>query len=359
MRFVHESLAQRVCFGRGEAVDLAVREVSRLGTRVMLIAAEAEAALAHPFASALPIATVFDDVVMHVPWPVAERAREAAARCSADVIVSVGGGSTTGLAKAVALTNGVPIVSVPTTYAGSEATNVWGVTVHGRKQTGVDPRVLPRAIVYDAELSRGLPVDFSIASGLNALAHCVDSMWAPRANPISRAVALEGIRALRRGLPQIRVDPQDMDGRELMLLAAYLSATAFASAGSGLHHKLCHVLGGSCDLPHAETHAIMLPYVVALNARAGGQVMGDLAAAFGADTAQKGLARLRAELDAPTRLDVYGLRADQVPHVAREVMAVVPDTNPWPVDVADLEMIIEAARVGADPATLHPTAGVR
>jgi alcohol dehydrogenase class IV len=358
MRFDHEGVSQRVCFGTGEAIGLAVREVERLGRRVLLIAGEAEAVLAQPFVDALPVVAVFQDVVMHVPLQVAERAREAVARTAADVIVSVGGGSTTGTAKAAALTTAVPIVCVPTTYAGSEATNGWGMTDGGRKSTGVDPRVLARSIVYDAELSRGLPIDFSVASGLNALAHCVDSMWAPRSDPINRAFAVEGIRSLRRGLTRIKADPQAIEGREEMLLAAYLSATAFASAGSGLHHKLCHVLGGSCDLPHAETHAVVLPYVLAFNAQAGGHAMRDLAAAFGAETAEAGLAQLRAEVGAPTRLGDYGLRADQVAQVARDVMAVVPDRNPWPVDVFDIEAIVEAARTGADPRAVA-AAGLR
>ena len=351
MRFDHESPAQRVCFGTGQAADLVKREVDLLGERVLLIASEAETAIAEPLASALPVVAVFRDVAMHVPLRAAERAREAAEHHAADVILSVGGGSTTGTAKAVALTSGAPIVCVPTTYAGSEATNVWGITDAAKKQTGTDPRVLPRSIIYDAELSRMLPIDFSVASGFNALAHCVDSIWAPRANQINRAFALEGIRALRRGLHQIKADPRSLDGREQMLLAAYLSATAFSSAGSGLHHKLCHVLGGNCDLPHAETHAVVLPYVLAFNGAAGGQAMSGLAAAFGADTADAGLRQLRADMEAPTRLADYGLRVDQVAAVAREVMAALPAGNPRPVSVCDIEAIIDAARVGADPCT--------
>ena len=152
---------------------------------------------------ALPVAVLHDEVVEHVPVEVAERARAAAAGHDVDALVSVGGGSTTGLAKAVALTTGLPIVAVPTTYAGSEATDVWGLTEGGRKTTGVDPRVLPRAVVYDASLTLSLPVRLSVASGLNALAHCVDSMWAPRADPIDQALAREGIRALAPGLPRV------------------------------------------------------------------------------------------------------------------------------------------------------------
>ena len=166
-----------------------------------------------------------------------------------DSIVCVGGGSTTGLAKAVALTTGLPIVAVPTTYAGSEATRVWGLTKAAVKTTGVDSRVLPRAIVYDASLTVSLPADLSVASGLNAMAHCVDSMWAPGSDPIDRALAEEGIRALAAGLPAVVADPRDLQGRERTLYGAYLAAVAFSSAGSGLHHKICHVLGGRSTFP--------------------------------------------------------------------------------------------------------------
>ena len=203
---------------------------------------------------------------MHVPTSVAERAREVAAAHEVDLLVSVGGGSATGLVKAIALTSGLPIVAVPTTYAGSEATNVWGMTEDNRKTTGVDPKVLPQAIVYDASLMVTLPVEMSVASGLNALAHCIDSLWAPKADPINAALAAEGARALHAGLLAVAADPAGLPGREEALYGAYLAAVAFASAGSGLHHKICHVLGGMFNLPHAQTHAVVIPHVLAFNA---------------------------------------------------------------------------------------------
>src|SRR4051812_23404751 len=171
----------------------------------MAIASDADRA--EPVLVDVPVAVLHTDVAMHVPWEVAEGGRAVAAEHGADAVVCVGGGSTTGLAKAVALTTGLPIVAVPTTYAGSEATDVWGLTEGDRKTTGVDPRVLPRAIVYDATLMLALPVPTSVASALNALAHCVDAMWGPRADPIDRSLALEGIRALREGLPRVVEDP--------------------------------------------------------------------------------------------------------------------------------------------------------
>ncbi|WP_300602509.1 maleylacetate reductase [Trebonia sp.] len=350
MRFVHDNLPQRVCFGSGEAAASLQREIANLNTsRVMVIAAEAEKDLAEGITKSLPIAIWHDDVVMHVPVPVAEHAREAAATANADVLVSVGGGSTTGLAKAVAMTTGLPVVAVPTTYAGSEATPVWGLTEGARKTTGIDPVVLPKVIVYDAALTLSLPVPMSVASGLNALAHCVDSMWAPNADPINAAFAAEGIRSLAEGLPRVVADPFDLDGREHALYAAYLSATAFASAGSGLHHKICHVLGGAYNLPHAQTHAVVLPYVLAFNAPAAPEAERRMAQAFGASRAIDGLQDLRRELDAPRALADYGFTEDAIPAAAEAILPAVPPTNPRPVTGQDLRRLLRAAWSGADP----------
>jgi maleylacetate reductase len=350
MRFVHDTLPQRVCFGSSEAAAQLTAQVSELGaTRVMLIAAKSEMHLADTVAAGLPVALRHDDVAMHVPVEVAERARAAAAQSGADLLVCVGGGSTTGLAKAVALTTGLPIVAVPTTYAGSEATPVWGLTEGARKTTGTDPRVLPRVIVYDAALSMSLPVDLSVASGLNALAHCVDSLWAPNADPVNAALAAEGIRSLRAGLPRVVADPLDLAGREDTLYAAYLSAAAFASAGSGLHHKICHVLGGKYNLPHAQTHATVLPYVLAFNAPAAPDAGRRIAAALGAPGALDGLMALKEELGAPRALADYGFTEAAVDEAADAILPSVPPSNPREVTVADLRALLRAALTGRDP----------
>ena len=350
MRFEHEGLAQRVLFGSAEAAQAVTEEIGRLdGRRVMVIAGAGERGLAESVTAGLPVAVHHDEVVMHVPVEVAERARTVAGAHDVDTIVCVGGGSTTGLAKAVALTTGLPIVAVPTTYAGSEATNVWGLTEGAKKTTGVDGRVLPRAIVYDASLTLGLPVAMSVASGLNALAHCVDSMWAPRADPIDRAIAGEGIRALHLGLPQVAATPRGLDGREYALYGAYLAAVAFASAGSGLHHKICHVLGGRYDLPHAQTHAVVLPHVLAFNVPNAPEAEQRIAAAFRARTAVEGLQALRTELDAPTALRDYGLREADLPGAVEAILSAVPAGNPTPVDSVNLARLLHAAWEGADP----------
>ena len=350
MRFVHDNLPQRVCFGSGEAAAHLGAEIENLkAANVMVIADKAEQDIAGTVTAQLPVALRYDDVVMHVPVEVAARARDAAAAAAADALVSVGGGSTTGLAKAIALTTGLPIVAVPTTYAGSEATPVWGLTEGARKTTGTDPRVLPKVIVYDAALTVTLPVPMSVASGLNALAHCVDAMWAPNADPINAAFAAEGIRSLRTGLPKVVTDPFDLDGREHALYAAYLSAAAFASAGSGLHHKICHVLGGKYNLPHAQTHAVVLPYVLAFNAPHAPEAERRIAGAFATNRAIDGLEDLRRELDAPHALRDFGFSEDAIPEAADAILPSVPPGNPRPVTAGDLRRLLRAAWSGADP----------
>jgi maleylacetate reductase len=349
VRFTHDWLPQRVVFAGGGATEALAEEVGRLGaSRVMAIASDA--ARAAPVLAGVPVEVVHSEVVRHVPVEVAERARAVAVDRGVDALVCVGGGSTTGLAKAVALTSGLPIVAVPTTYAGSEATDVWGMTEQGRKMTGVDRRVLPRAVVYDAGLMLGLPVPTSVASGLNAVAHCVDSMWGPRADPIDRSLALDGLRALRTGLPLVVEDPMELPGREQTLYGAYLAAVAFASAGSGLHHKICHVLGGMFDLPHAETHAVVLPHVLALNAPAVPEIERRLADALVAGSALGGLLDLRVELGAPSSLRELGMGADDVARAVQPVLDAAPQDNPVVLNAENVLALLRAAWAGEDPA---------
>lgn len=358
LAFDHEILAQRVLFGTGTAAARLTSEVARLGaSRVMVIASKAESELATSTASGIDVVLWHHDVVMHVPAATAEKARAAALEYAIDLVVCIGGGSTTGLAKAVALTTGLPIIAVPTTYAGSEATNVWGLTEESRKTTGMDPKVLPVAVIYDPALTLSLPGAVSIASGLNGLAHCIDSLWAPRADPINAALAAEGIRALGQGLPLIAQDSQDLEGREQALYGAYLAAAAFASAGSGLHHKICHVLGGTFNLPHAQTHAAVLPYVLAFNAPQALGASARIAAAFGvsgtgAEDALAGLQHLRSHLDAPKSLAEYGFRADGIGHAVQIILPTVPASNPRPVTAENLTALLEAALTGDSPESL-------
>lgn len=350
LSFVHATPAARVVFQSGRAMPNVVAEVERIpATRVMLIATASQEAVAVQLRAVLPVVVDWSDVAPHVPVETAERARRAAEEARADVIVAVGGGSTTGLAKAVALTSGIPIIAVPTTYAGSEATDVWGLTENGRKTTGTDPRVLPRAIVYDPALTLTLPRELTVASGLNALAHCVDSLWAPRADPINAAFATEGIRALSRGLRAVVTSPADGSGRGETLLGTYLAAAAFASAGSGLHHKICHALGGTYGLPHAETHAIVLPYVAAFTLPSAPEAERRLADAFGSDTGLAGLQALRHDVNAPVALRDHGLHEKDIPAAAALILPAVPASHPRPITEADLRVLLRAAWAG-DPA---------
>ena len=348
--FEYQSYGQRVVFGAGNARAALAAEVERLsGARILLIVADAEHDVARALTEGLPVAATFTGVRPHVPAAVAAAVRAVAADSGADVVVSVGGGSTTGTAKAVAMTTGLPIVAVPTTYAGSEATAVWGVTDAGRKTTGTHPAVLPRAVVYDPDLTMSLPVDLTVASGLNALAHCVDSLWAPNANPVSSALAVAGVRALRDGLPAVRRDAADRAARESLLYGAYLAALSFAGAGSGLHHKICHVLGGTWDLPHAETHAVLLPHVLALNADHAAAATARVAAALGETDAVDGLLRLHDDLAAPRTLRSLGMPESGLAEAVDLVVAAAPDDNPAPVTPTSVRGLLERAWSGAPP----------
>jgi len=350
MRFVHQTLPQRVVFASGDSPAAVAREIEALGrSKVLLIASDREEAQAAPIMAQIPVVLRHDEVVMHVPVGVAARAREAAVACGADIVVTVGGGSTTGLGKAVALTTCLPVIAVPTTYAGSEATNVWGLTEGETKTTGVDDRVLPASVVYDAGLLTTLPGEMTVASGLNALAHCIDAMWGPRADPIDRVLAQEGIVGLAAGLTLVKADPSSLEGIEQTLYGAYLAAVSFAGAGSGLHHKICHVLGGMFNLPHAQTHAVVLPHVLAYNAPSAPEAERRIAQGLGSATAREGLGALRARLDAPRALRDYGMPEDGIAKAVGPIMAAIPGNNPRTVTEDSLTALLQAAWAGEEP----------
>jgi maleylacetate reductase len=341
--FTFDQLAARIVFGAGRARTDLAGEISRLGAeRVLVIAstrdAERVAALVEPLGDL--VAGTFTAVREHVPLPTAEAARAAAAEVRADAVLAIGGGSTVGAAKAVALTARLPVVAVPTTYAGSEVTPVWGLTENGRKTTGTDPAVLPRVVVYDPELTATLPRDLAAASGFNALAHAVEAMWAPRRNPVSTAVAEEAIGRLATGLR--KDDPAEL------LCGAWLGASAFAVAGSGLHHKLCHVLGGTFDLPHARTHAVVLPHVLAFNAPGAPDAVARVARALGVADGVAGLRALADEHGVPRGLRALGMPEDGIEKAAALTEPAVPEDNPVPVGDGALQRLVRAAWSGED-----------
>ncbi len=352
--FAYESASARVVFGPG-AVDRVAAEAAALGARrVLLIADPWARAVAERIGPQLgdALVGVLDTVVQHVPEDLAEGARRRAADLRADAVVSVGGGSATGLAKAVAVASGAPIVAVPTTYAGSEATPVYGIT-GTHKVTARDRRAQPRVVVYDPELTVGMPPRLTATSGLNALAHAVQAPVAPTTNPISTMYALEAIRRLRAALPRAVRRGDDLDARAEALLGAYLAGTAFAGAGSGLHHRLCHVLGGDFGLVHADVHAVLLPYVVAYQQAVRPAAFGPVAAALGVTDAAAGLHDLAVDLGAPTSLAEIGMPADGLAAAAQRAATVLagPEVRP-PIDEARLRVLLGDAHAGRQ-STLH------
>lgn len=356
LRFTHDTLSQRVVLDSGRVIERVLSEAEQLGmSNPMLISTEGTHEVAERLAQELPPAIHWRDAIQHVPREVADAATVAARNSGADGLISIGGGSATGLAKAVALETSLPIIAVPTTYAASEATPVWGITEERTKTTGIDPVVLPAVVIYDADLVATLPEKMAVASGLNAMAHCVDSLWAPKANPINRALGLESARALSTALRGL-VGDGGQAAREQALYGCYLSGVAFASAGSGMHHKICHVLGGTFNLPHAETHSVVLRYVAALNLPAVPEVAEALAQALGAEDAIDELNRLYGEVGAPVSLSELGMPEEGIPEAVDRVLAAVPAGNPTEATRDNITALLTAAFHGDDPARINELA---
>ncbi len=281
--FIYNGLPSRVVFGAGSLAHLE-REIKALGaSRALVLSTPEQRSSAERVAQLLGdrAAGIFDRAVMHVPIETAREAREEARRLGADCAVAIGGGSTTGLGKAIAMESGLPILAIPTTYAGSEMTPIYGITEAGMKKTGKDIRVLPRTVIYDPELTLTLPVGMSVTSGINAIAHAAEGLYSIESNPVIDLMAEAGIAAIGRALPAIRRQPDDALARADALYGAWLCGTVLGSVGMSLHHKLCHTLGGSFNLPHAETHTIVLPHALAYNAAAAPQAMRRIARALG------------------------------------------------------------------------------
>mgnify|MGYP005841446699 CR=1 FL=1 len=351
LAFTFQGLPSRVVFGE-RSLDRLADEVARLGcTRALVLSTPEQRATAEEVARRLGerAAGVYAAAVMHVPLEVAQAARAEAQRLAADCCVAVGGGSTIGLGKAIALAFGLPIVAVPTTYAGSEMTPIWGLTEAGVKRTGRDLRVLPRTVIYDPLLTLSLPPALSATSGFNAIAHSVEALYAEDANPIVSLMAEESIRALARALPAIVARPQDRAARSQAQYGCWLAGYALGSVGMALHHKLCHTLGGTFDLPHAEVHTIVLPHAVAYNRAAAPEAMDRIARALGAADAAQGLYDLAARLGAKLRLAEIGMPADGLDRAA-ELAVTSPYHNPRPVTRDGVRALLQDAFDGRRPA---------
>lgn len=349
-RFEYQGRPGRVVFGAGRRSELAA-EIDRLGLRrVLVVSTPGRADLAAELAAPLGdrLAGLHPHAVMHVPAAVAADAVRRTGELGADGCVAVGGGSAIGLGKIVARDTGVPLLAVPTTYSGSEATPLWGMTRDGRKQTGHDPRVLPATVLYDPELTLSMPVGLAASSGVNALAHAAEALYAPDASPVTSLVAAGAARSLAGGLPRIVAEPSSVPARAEVLQGAWLAGWCLASATMSLHHKLCHTLGGMFDLPHAPTHANVLAHVLAFNLPAAPAADTALRAALGTDDVPGRVHALVAGIGAARSLAELGLPADGVDRVVEQVVAE-PYANPRPVTPDGVRAVLRAARAGEPP----------
>lgn len=349
--FTYTQLPGRVVFGVG-ALDHLPREIELLGaTRALVLSTPEQEAQAEDVAKRLGAccAGMFPRAVMHVPVEVARAARDEAKRLGADCAVAIGGGSTTGLGKAIALESALPILAIPTTYAGSEMTPIYGLTEGGLKKTGRDRKVLPRAVIYDPTLTLGLPVGLSVSSGFNAIAHAAEGLYAEDANPIMSLMAEDGIRALARGLPAIVKNSKDLEARSECLYGAWLCGAVLGAVGMALHHKLCHVLGGTWNLPHAETHTVVLPHALAYNAEAAPDAMRRIERGLGAPYAAAGVYDLMKSLGAPVALKDIGMKEAELDRAA-ELATTAPYFNPRPIDRQGIRALLDNAFSGRRPA---------
>ncbi|MEO5861381.1 MAG: maleylacetate reductase, partial [Burkholderiales bacterium] len=311
--FLFSARFPRVVFGAG-SLQYLEREIDLLGAkRALVLSTPEQRGQAEEVAKRLGerAVGVYDKAVMHVPIENARAAREEAKRLNADCAVAIGGGSTIGLGKAIALESGLPILAIPTTYAGSEMTPILGMTEDGLNKTLRDERVLPKTVIYDPELTLTLPAKLSATSGMNAIAHSVEALYAQDANPIISLMAEESIRVLAHALPKIMRNTKDITARSEAQYGAWLAGASLGAVGMALHHKLCHTLGGSFNLPHAETHTIVLPHAVAYNASAAEPAMVRLARALGLEDkldAARSLYELIKSMGAPVALKDIGMQ---------------------------------------------------
>jgi len=345
--FVYEALPSRVIFGAG-SLDKLPEELERLGaTKALVLCTPEQRATGISIVERLGsrAAGLFDQAAMHVPIEIAQAAREEARSLNADCSVAIGGGSTTGLAKAIALTSSLPILAIPTSYAGSEMTPIWGLTESGRKTTGRDARVLPKTVIYDPNLTVSMPPMLSVTSGINAMAHCAEALYAKDANPIISMLAEEGIRAMAGSLPLIVRDPANLEARSNALYGAWLGGVSLGAVGMALHHKLCHTLGGTFNLPHAETHTVILPHAIAYNAEAAPEAEARMAKALGANSAARGFHDLAQLLGAPVSLNQLGMKETDLDKAA-ELAVQNPYYNPRPITKESIRTLLQNAFAG-------------
>jgi maleylacetate reductase len=349
--FIFPGLTTRVVFGHGTLAQVP-DEVARLAhSRALVLSTPHQQAEAQALADRLgdKAAGIFAGATMHTPTDVTDQAIAAFHSAKADCVVSLGGGSTTGLGKAIAVRTGADQVAIPTTYAGSEMTDILGETQGGEKTTRRDPAIRPEVVVYDIDLTLTLPVALTVTSALNALAHAMEALYAPDRNPVIDAMVREALPAFRDALPVLIRSPQDRNARADALYAAWCCSTALGYVSMALHHKLAHVLGGSFGLPHAETHAVLLPHTTAYNEPAVGNLLNPIADTFGHGSAAKGLWHFAKSVSAPMRLADLGLTAQDLDRAA-DIATKNPYANPRPVTRDGIRQLLQQAYDGQCPA---------
>ncbi len=347
--FTYQINPARIVFGPGTLARVAEEIMGQGCRRALILSTPFQKADADQLSQQLGRLSVgvFAEAAMHTPVEVTERALAAYAATGADCVVALGGGSTIGLGKAIAYRNDAPQIVVATTYAGSEVTPILGQTENGLKTTVRDAKILPEVVIYDPDLTLGLPVAMSVTSGLNAMAHAVEALYAQDRNPVSSLMAVEGIRALKEALPRIVADPTEAAARSQALYGSWLCGTVLGTVGMALHHKLCHTLGGSFDLPHAETHAIVLPHSAAYNAAAAAGALQPAADLFGGSVGG-GLYDFAASLGAPLALRDLGLQEADLDRAA-DLAVRNPYWNPRPIEREAVRALLQRAWAGTRP----------
>lgn len=348
--FIYNALPSRVIFGSGTLAQTA-DELRTLGcSRALILTTPQQRGAGEQLQAQLGdlVVGLYDNATMHTPIEITRDALEVVERSRADCVIALGGGSTIGLGKAIALNTDLPQIVIPTTYAGSEATPIIGQTEKGLKTTQRTLKVLPEVIIYDIDLTLSLPAEMTVTSGLNAIAHAVEALYAKDANPLISMLAEQGIAAIARALPRIHLNPDDVEARSDALFGAWACGTCLGAVGMSIHHKLCHTLGGSFDLPHAQTHTVVLPHAVAYNAEAAPQAMERIARALGTDNAAQGLFDLAKSLDVPTSLAQIGMKPGDLAR-ATQIACASPYWNPRPIESDAIGELLANAYAGKRP----------
>ncbi|MEM7133814.1 MAG: maleylacetate reductase [Chloroflexota bacterium] len=352
MNFTYDALPNRVIFGIGK-INQVKDEAIHLGAkRALILATPRQTELAQRVADLLGdlFVGLNTKAVQHVPQEIIAESMVDVQNFDADLLIPLGGGSTIGLAKGIALENGLPILAIPTTYAGSEMTPIWGISKGGRKTTGRNPSVKPKTVIYDPELLVSLPPALSITSGINAMAHSVEALYAKDANPITSMMAEEGVRGLAQGLPLVAQDPANLDARSSTLYGAWLSATVLGQVGMALHHKLCHTLGGSFGMPHAETHTVILPYATDFNSTSAPEAIAAMARALGCNESDVAgaIQDIARHNGGPVSLRELGFEEGDLDQ-ATEIAMQSQYSNPRPFTQDDIRQLLGQAFEGARP----------